>query len=352
MQRLYRLAILVLMLGSLGLGYRSVSAIVQNPSLSPLVDRGTDELAAVVDRLMASEATAERLGALMSRRLAEDPRNWVALQALAEVHAERGLPLPASYQTAWDEDSGILATTGACLSCAWDIGTCSLSTALICKAPILLTPVEDLRGITKAGVDYAAGDEVDRLDLGLSVAGLSATALIVASGGSSASVKGGTALVRLARGMKLLSPGLAARMTAAFTDGIRWADVPAVRSIDDLPALMRTDVLAPVGEILADLGRTRDAIGTTRTLHLLPLVDDAADARSLAHLSEALGPRTVSRLEVIGKSRLFRATTRLSGTALELAASLIGLMAAIGAAATHLVQSMILRRLRPKSRRR
>lgn len=352
MRGLYRLVILLLLLGSLGLGYRSVSAIVQDPSLSPLVDRGADEFIAAVDRLMAAEATPERLAALMSDRLAEDPLNWVALQALAEVYAERGLPLPARYQAAWEGESGILATAGACLSCVLDIRTCSLSTALLCKAPILLTPVEDLRGITKAGVDYASGDEIDRLDLGLSVVGLSATALIVASGGSSASVKGGTALVRLARGMKLLSPKLTARLTLAFTDGIRWGDVPAIRSIDDLPALLRTDVLAPAGAILSDLGRIRDAVGATHTLHLLPLVDDAADARRLARISETLGPRTVSRLEVIGKSRLFRATIRLSDTAIELVASMIGLMAAIGAAATQLLQSLILRRLKSRAQRR
>lgn len=348
----YRLVLLLLLLGSLGLGYRSVVAIYENPALTPLVVRSSAELAAFTDRLIAAEATPERLGELVSRRLAEDPRNWVALQALADLHADRGLPLSPAYQAAWDEDSGIFAQTGACLACVWDIGTCSLSTVLICKAPILLTPVEDLRGITKAGVDYASGTEIDRLDLGLSVVGLSATALIVASGGSSATIKGGTALIRLARGMRLLSPKLTSRMTAAFTDGIRWADIPAVRSVDDIPALLRTDALAPVAGIFVDLGRTHDVLGTSQTLHLLPLIDDAADARSLARLSEALGPRTVSHVEVLGKSRLFRATVRLSDTALELTVSLLGVMASIGAAATHMIQSVIFRRLGRFARRR
>jgi hypothetical protein len=122
--------------------------------------------------------------------------------------------------------------------------------------------------------------------------------------------------------------------------------------VDDLPALLRTDVLAPVGAIFADLGRTRDVLGTSQTLHLLPLVDDAADARTLARLSEALGPRTVSHLEVLGKSRLFRATVRFSDTALELTASLLGVMASIGAAATHMIQSVIFRRLGRSARRR
>ena len=352
MRGLYRLVLLILVLASAGLTYRSAATLAANPALVPLIERSADEIAALTDRMVAEEATPERLAALLATRLAEDPRNWVALQAIADLYAERGLALPDSYAAAWDAESGLLAQTGDCLSCAWDIGTCSLSTALLCKAPILLTPVEDLRGITKAGVDYASGTEVDRLDLGLSVVGLSATVLIAASGGTSATVKAGTALVRLARGMRLLTPKLTARLAGAFTDGIRWADLPAVRSLDDLPRLLRTDALAPVAATFADLGRTRDVLGTSQTLHLLPLIDDAADARALARTSEALGLRTVSRLELIGKTRVFRATLRLSNASLELATGFFGLIAAMGAAIAHLVQTIAFRALRGGNRQR
>lgn len=346
MSGLYRLLLLILLVGSAGLSWRSVEAVIGNPAVTPLVERSAEEIVAATDRLVAAEATPERLNGLLARRLAEDPRNWVALAAIAELFAERALPLPDSYQAAWNEDSGIVAQTGACLGCAWDIATCTLSTALLCKAPILLTPVEDLRGITKAGVDYASGAGIDRLDLGLSVAGLSATALIAATGGTSAGVKAGTALVRLARGMRLMTPKLTAMMTSAFADGIRWADIPAVRSLDDLPGLLRADALAPVAATLSDLGRTREVLGARRTLHLLPLIDDVADARTLARVSQALGARTVSRVELIGKSRLFRATLRVSNTAAELTAGLVGLVAGLGAALSNLIQSFAFGRLR------
>lgn len=305
-----------------------------------MVERAADEIVAATDRMVTAEATPERLTGLLATRLAENPRNWVALEAISDLYAERGFALPESYAAAWDEDSGLLVQTGDCLSCAWDISTCSLSTALLCKAPILLTPVEDLRGITKAGIDFASGAEVDRLDLGLSVVGLSATVLIAASGGTSATVKAGTALVRLARGMRLLTPRLTARLLAAFGDGIRWAALPSVRSLDDLPALVRTDALAPVATTFADLGRTRAILGTSQTLHLLPLVDDAADARALARASEALGVRTVSRVELFGKTRLFRATMRVSSTAAELTAGVVGFMATLGAAIANLIQTL------------
>ncbi|NJM81735.1 MAG: hypothetical protein HC844_03890 [Tabrizicola sp.] len=197
-------------------------------------------------------------------------------------------------------------------------------------------------------MDYATGVEIDRLDLGLSVAGLSATALILATGGTSATLKAGTAIVRLAHGMRLLSPRLLTRLTATLTDGIRWADLPAVRSLDDLPALLRTDVLAPVSGIFADLGQTAAAIGAGRTLHLLPLIDDAPDARALARASEALGTRAVSRAEILGKSRLFRATVRLSNTGAELIVGIVGLMASLGAAIAHAIQTAAFRSLRKR----
>ncbi|MDO9641435.1 MAG: hypothetical protein Q7J44_23150 [Pseudotabrizicola sp.] len=329
---------------------RSGIQIANNPTLSPIIDRSAAELVALTDRMMAREATPARLDALITARLVETPRNWVALQALAGVAEEQGQPLPAAYAQAWEEDSGVMAMSGDCLACIWDIRTCSLSTALICKAPILLTPVEDLRGVVKAGADYSMGQPVDQLDLGLSVLGLGATAALVATGGTSATVKAGTATIRLARGMGRLSPALTTRMAAAVTDGIRWADLPKVRGTDDAVALLRADALRPLADTVTDLGRVAEAAGPVPALHLLPLVDDAVDARRLARASEALGARTVSRAEVLGKSRLLRATIRISDTAIGLIVGLVGAMMSFAMMLAGLVQTMMIRALRRAAR--
>lgn len=346
MKALARTLLLFLFVGSLVMTLRSGLQIANTPALSPVIDRTAAEIAALTDRMVAREATPARLDALISARLAEDPRNWVALEALAEVAAEQGFPLPEAYAQAWEEESGLMALSGDCLGCIWDIRTCSLSSALICKAPILLTPVEDLRGVVKAGSDYSMGQPVDQLDLGLSVVGLVATAALVATGGTSATVKAGTATIRLARGMGRLSPALTARMAAAMTDGIRWADLPKVRGADDAVALVRVEALRPLADTVADLGRIAEAAGPVRALHLLPLVDDAVDARHLARASEALGARTVSRAEVLGKSRLLRATVRVSDTAIGLIAGLVGAMLSFGLMVAGLVQTAVLRVLR------
>ena len=346
MKTLSRAFLLFLLIGSLAMTLRSGLQIADNPALSPIIDRTAAEIAALTDRMMAREATPERLDALITARLAEEPRNWVALQALAEVAEEQGLSLPVAYQQAWEEDSGLMALSGDCLGCIWDISTCSLSAALICKAPILLTPVEDLRGVVKAGADYSMGQTVDQLDLGLSVVGLAATAAIVGTGGTSATIKAGTATIRLARGMGRLSPALTARMAGAVTDGIRWADLPKVRGTDDAVALLRVEAFRPLADTVTDLGRVADATGPVSALHLLPLVDDAVDARRLARASEALGARTVSRAEVLGKSRLLRATVRISDTAIGLIAGLVGTLISLALMLAGAAQTAVLRGLR------
>ena len=350
MTRLWRGLLLVLFCASCALTLRSGLQIAQNPVLTPMIDRTADEIEAVTDRMMARAARPERLLALIDRRLSEQPRNWLALQALAEVAAEQGLALPARYESAWDEDSGLIALSGDCLSCLWDIGTCTFSTALICKAPILLTPVEDLRGVAKAGVDYGRGQPIDRLDLGLSVVGLGATAAIVASGGTSATLKAGTAVIRLAHGMGRLSPALSAKLTEAVTDGLRWADLPKARGVEDVAALLRPEMLRPMVETVTDLGRMADATGPMDALHLLPLVDDAVDARHLARAAQALGPKTVSRAEVLGKSRLLRATLRIGDAALGLIVGLVGALLSLAMFLASLLQSLLIRRLRRRAR--
>lgn len=346
MRRFIRLLLGMAVVASAFVTLHSARQVAANPALTPLIERSLDEIIAATDRLMARNATEAHLSQLIATRLAESPRNWVALQALHDEATARGFATPADYDAARQADSGVVAATGDCLSCIWDIATCSLSTALICKAPILLTPIEDLRGLAQAGADYASGTPIDQLDLGLSVIGLGATAAIVATGGTSATLKAGTATLRLARGMGRMSPRLARQLGTAFADGIRWSDLPGVRSGDDLSRLIRADVLRPVAATLSDLGRVAGAAGPVHALHLLPLVDDAADARHLANAAEALGPRTVRQAEVLGKTRLLRATLRISNLGMTLILGLSGLMLSVAALLGSLAQSWLLRALR------
>ena len=324
--------------------------IARNPLVAPLVDRSRDEIVAATDRLMAQYATPDHVAALIAARLDDRPRNWVALDALDQVAAERGLALPPALLAARDaalaEDSDWLTGIGECARCAYDPGTCTLSNVLVCQVPVALTPLGDIAGIARAGTAAATGREVDEIDLGLSIIGLGATALVLASGGSSALVKVGASTARLARRMNLLSPRLTETGLVTLRRGVDWAALPAVRSSDDLARVVRMDVLAPVVAVVGDMGRIQGAVGTSRALHLLRYVDDAADARRLARASDALGLRTVQRIEVLGKARFLRATVRWSDAARTAMAGFLSLIASLAGFLTGAVQGLGLRVLR------
>lgn len=328
--------------------------IARDPLVAPLIDRSGQQIVAATDRLMADYATADRVAELIAGRLGETPRNWVAIEALEEVAAERGFALPpgltAARNAAWEEDSDWLTGIGECARCAYDPAACTLSNVLLCQVPVALTPLGDIAGLARAGSAAATGGDVDEIDLGLSIIGLGATALVLASGGSSALVKIGASTARLARRMNLLSPRLTAEGLAALRRGVDWAALPAVRSSDDLARVVRMDALAPVIAVVGDMGRIQGAVGTTRALHLLAYVDDAADARRMARATEALGARSVGRIEVLGKARFLRATIRWSDAARTVMAGLLGFLGSLAALVASALQGAGLRLLRQLAR--
>lgn len=336
LRKLTRWALTLALLVSGFLALKAGMEIWANPSLRPLRDATTAEIVASVERQLALSATPEALSGRIEARLAEGPRNWVVLDSLLDLARTRSIALPEALlqdvALAREADFSPAALAGACGRCMVDIGQCSLTTAMVCKVPLLLTPLEDIRGITQAGVDYATGQEIDQIDLGLSIVGLSATGLALASGGTTLPVKAGAATAKLARGMHLMSPRLLDMAAASLKTGVDWAGLPAVRSADDLSRLARADALAPLSSTLGDLGKLTETLGPAETLHLLPLVDDAADAGRLSRVGSALGGRTVAVAEVLGKSRLFRATVRMTDVAFQLLAGVAAFGAAIASA--------------------
>lgn len=351
MRSALRILILLALMASLAMTLNYAQRLASGPELAIYRDALASETVAATDRALAQEATPEALAARIAARLDADPRDWVVIDALADLAGERGIPLPDELvdrlQSLRAEDSGMIATAQACGACVMDTAACTISLVLMCRAPVDLTVVGDVAGIANAGTAYASGGEVDDIDLALSVVGLGATVVVVATGGSSLAVKAGAGLARIARNMGRLSEGLTDLARTAVRDGVDWAALPAVRSSGDLTTVIRADALAPLASVLADLTRLQSATGTARALHLLPLVSDANSARRLANAAEALaGPRLVARAELLGPARLMRATVRLSDAALGFSASLVSLLTLIALAIAGAIKSAVLRRLR------
>ena len=347
LRRLARVGLIAAFAVSLAVTLLTGARIAANPALAPLRDATVDEVRARIEQMMLAEATPAVIEAAITTRLAEQPRNWLALDALSDLAAERGMPLPPplanAVQTAHDDDNGYLTRATACAACAYDVARCSLEQVMICQAPIALTPIGDIAGITRAGVAYASDIPVDQIDLALSVVGLGATAAILASGGGSSVVKAGAGLARMARGMGRLSPKLMETALRAAREGVNWAALPGVRSLADLRAVIRAEHFAPLTATLADLDRLRQATNATTALHLLPLVENASEARRMALGAEALGPKLVGRVEVLGKARLMRSAVRVSSAAWATISGLAGLFLTMGMMVAQAVQTFLLR---------
>ena len=129
----------------------------------------------------------------------------------------------------------------------------------------------------------------------------------------------------------------------AAHNGVDWAALPGVRSLADLRAVVRAEDFAPWTATLADLDRVRQATDATTALHLLPLVENASDARRMAIGAEALGPKLVGRAEVLGKVRLMRSSVRISAVAWATISGLAGLFLTMGMMVAQAVQTSLLR---------
>lgn len=350
-----RATLVVLLAVSLATSGWAALRISRDPLLRPLIERSTDEFAAALERELAEAATEEAIASRIRALLLEAPRNWIAIEALEDLAAERALSLPpdllAERQAAWDEDSGWLAQAGGCLSCTFDASTCSLSTAMICNVPMAMTPVGDVVGLGKAAADHVAGREVDQLDLALSVIGLGATVATVATGGTSYTLKAGASLLRLARKMSLLPPRLLALVTDVARTGIRWDELATLDTLTDPARLLVAERVAPLASVASDLGRISAKLDNSRTLHLLRHVDGPDDARRIANAAERLGPRVVGALELLGKSRFMRAAFRLGDEALALLMGIVGLFLSLGTVLASLLQGLMFRRMRRILRR-
>ncbi|MBT8412189.1 MAG: hypothetical protein KJP02_10395 [Octadecabacter sp.] len=324
--------------------------LAYSPFAAPLVERSSAQIEAQITRAMASEVTlAWLLPRVQDAILAENLIQLELLQGLADDH---GIVLPApmldDIAALEAAASGFLARASACGVCAVDITQCaSLSQIGSCALPFEMTPAGDLNALRRAGVAYAAGNAVDSWDVGLALVGLGATGAMIASGGASGTVKVGTTLLRSARRIGSLTPAFTRTLGDMLRIPVEWGRLPAYIA-GRAPLEEVTDVvkLAQLQAVAADLGRVRRNTSTAEALVLMRFVDSPTDAARLARVSDGLGPKTPGALEVLGKSRVFRATLRLGDLALGAALAIYAFGLHIALAGAQLFGNLCLRGLR------
>lgn len=256
--------------------------------------------------------------ALIRDALAEDDPERA--RALAEAALRHGRSLdPATL----DALAASRTLAGRSLHQARDLGRAltggpiHTSAGLVTTLAFELTPAADVRDLVREGRRALAGQEPDRLLLGLSAAGLAATTAGLAQPAAAGSALAGKAVLKaLLRGGRT-APDLARDLHRGLTAAAPAARV--ARAFDALGTIALTR--GPRTALLA--------AGAARSLDDLP---------ALARIARELGGGADDAFRVLGRNaapalRLGRAALRLVGEltalALALAGSLLGLAAAV-----------------------
>lgn len=325
-----RLFVLLLYLSPFGATTVCVAWVAtQSPFAAPMIERSTAQIEAALSRAIAREVTlAWVLPRLQVAIIQED---LVQLDLLLGLANAQGVILPVDLVTDIkdinDAATGVFARATTCGACAVDITACAtLSQIGTCALPFELTPAGDLNALRRAGSDYLAGDNVDRLDVGLAIVGLGATGAVLASGGTSYTIKAGTSVLRMARRLGTLSAPLAARLSRLVEGAVRWERMGDLAALRIGPAAMVDSAkLAELSNLGGSLRRVADNTSVAEAVSLLRHVDSVEDAARLARISDAMGPKTRGAFEVLGRTRVFRAAVRLSDLAVGAALAIYAL---------------------------
>lgn len=325
-----------------------------NPFAAPLVARTAEEARAAFTRAMAIRVTPDWLLPRLEAAVATDAPDDVALYL--EIAGEHGVAIPASLAAAAEAvlaaHEDMIDAAGDCARCAWDIAACpSLGMIGACALPVEMTPAGDLNALRRAAADWIAGREVDRLDAGLAVVGLAATAGVVFTGGSSLTAKAGATVLRLGRRLGTISPRLMEAVTDSLAGLVRWDRLDDV-ILGRLPAGEAVDGArgARLMSLATDLKGLSDNTSPAEALVLLRQAGTAEDLGRLARVSAVAGKDTRKVMRVLGTDA-FRLLRRVSHLA-ELAIGLVALVATQLAALSLALLRLVLRRLAGGARRR
>ena len=253
-----------------------------------------------------------------------EPDEAVAILRLADA---RDVPVPLELRQQTEDAEAAAKGWSACLSCAISAENCpDLTRVATCNLPIELTPIGDAKAITRALTDYLAGNDIDQIDLTLGVVGLGSTVAILATGGSSATVKVGATALRVARKTGAISTRLMGEITTATKGALRLNNAGAVvRGAAPVSSLIDGARAAKLTTLASDMGRLTTALPAGDALAMLRLADSTPELTRIARVAETAGTETRGTFAVLGKARVLRVAQRLS----EAAMLAIALLAAL-----------------------
>jgi hypothetical protein len=239
----------------------------------------------------------------------------------ADMYADIGkylnYAIPSDTQRQLDDAHSMSATV---VRNTWDFGTGFVTgegdtTAGLAGAVSSdLTVIGDVRDIAFEGRKWLAGQDYNELIVGLSVVGMAATGLTVATGGGGVVAKAGVSILKFAK--------RTGRLTAEFSDLLlrrtrEAVDMPALREVmrkTDLGDIARTERAlsdyargvrgAAIFPLLSRIDDINKAVGPAETVRLMKYVKSSESLDDVARMSERYGIKTRGIIELTGKTSL------------------------------------------------
>ncbi len=288
-----------------------------------------DGIAFVVDRAKSeAELVALSLSTInqgfYNRRVSELLNDcneiWVAESYLAVGNAQ-GLVLDPEVAERLEERTGGLDKFSCAMSEGFAgavTGDGSSAAAIAGSIAADFTPYGDLRDLTREGIDYSNGEDVDAFILSISAVGLALTAGTYLSAGTAAPAKLGVSLIKKAAKAGKLTPGFRRALKSSIDDaagkGVGQASSVAIR------------------KIASDAGAITKATNGATTLRLLKHVDTPKDLERMRVVAEIGGKRTAAWDDALGSRILKAAKSSIKVTTkflIEIAMVLISLVIAV-----------------------
>ena len=315
-----------------------------------LVELSQSEIQKGLVKISLREVDHIALEQALRSELEVEPLNWVVIDSIESIGDSMSIAFTEETQsyldTARATDHSFLHTAAECARCAWDSSSCQLSKAMVCGTVVSMTPIGDVAGIASAGADYWNGNEIDKLDAALSMIGLGATAMSFGTAGSSLTVKAGAGFLKFAYQTGNIPPSIARVLRKAASEGIDWAQLRSVRSLEDIKSIMRMDVLSPATNAVSSLSGLVTTAGVQQSLYLLSNSKNIAELQTLSRVSVVWKDETAGFLRVIGKNRIIRNSLKVAGGVYGLGVAVILFVISIFWTMISLVVGRFFRRAR------
>ena len=158
------------------------------------------------------------------------------------------------------------------------------------------TVVGDIRDITKEGGKYLQNKPYDEFVLGISVVGVGLTLTTISSVGSTAPLKVGASVLKVAKRTGKLTKSFAKTIMTKLS---KTYDKRLLKKMD-----FKSINFEPIKPIFKNLNKIEKNTSYSDTLYLLKYIKDEKDLTKVTKLSQKYGKNTKAVLKVLGKSAL------------------------------------------------